>query len=211
MTMFPPLLAIATALTGLLFIGSIRRANLSRCAQEILAMFMLGAAVGPLFLYWRIAISPNSGGHSVLDVIHIFFFGLLLTLPVVFLGGSVALTLLDTKKRNLIIILSFVIIVIFGESYFGHRCGTEWSPDKRYRVEYYEIFPYLIPIIPGDHGRSNWGWVRLYDACNHKLHEKFSHRFSSLTMDGGRWLDDELIYLGEDEISWPLPTGECQS
>lgn len=121
---------------------------------------------------------------------------------------------METNKRNLIVILSCIFIAIFAESYFGHKSGTEWSPDKRYRVEYYEIFPYLraiFPTAPGDGGLPFWGWVRLYDACDHKLQEKFSPALSALIMGEGHWLDDQLIYLGEEKISWPLPEGACQS
>lgn len=109
--------------------------------------------------------------------------------------------------------VTFIGLAGYHETFIGHSYAREWSCDHRFHVDYDEVFPYvraMIPRMPGDGGKAGVGWVRFRDACGNLLGEKFSWGLGMDALNGGRWHEDQLVFLGELSQSWSLPAGDCQ-
>lgn len=116
------------------------------------------------------------------------------------------------KARKILIFLLVLILLSYHELYVGYTYQTERSKNKRFRVVYDEVFPYVRAFtvtMPGDGGQPAIGWVRLYNSCGDKIKEKFTWQLASATREGGKWLKDKLIFLGEVNIIWKLPEKDC--
>jgi len=95
----------------------------------------------------------------------------------------------------------FISRFLFGEQVWN---PPDYSPDRRFRLEFWQIctFRSWLPTTPGNGSDNVDGFVKLVDADGKVIAEKY---IVGLKFCEPRWLDHEVIFLGDNDAGWKLP------